>query len=181
MPPWLTEVLIALLAPAAALVGSYWGSRVAGRDRLRYERRVEAAETVLALLYELGSDFALWIDLRGIAGRPVDKLTEGELILGKLHRLRSYRQTRSMWLDPWVDPEVARTLDGTINRLGEWHGEFFNSMPKIPPYSEIPEGSQFEDVRASLAHWLREDWVSALRKIEHGLIGSLTSRSGRRR
>lgn len=177
MPPWLTEVVIAVLAPTAALVGSYWGSKVAGRDRLRFERRVETAETVLSLLHEIGSDLVLWVDLRGVAGRPMDKLAEGELILGKLHRLRSYRSTRSMWLNPWLAPDVAGELDATIDQLGEWYGKFFNAMPKIPPYSEIPEGSPFEEVRAGLSHWLHNDWVSALEKIERGLVDSLTTRT----
>lgn len=178
MPTSLTEVLIALLVPAAALMGSYFGSLVAGRDRLRYERRVEAVETVLAMLYELGSDFNLWIDMRGIAGRPLDKLTEGKLLLDKLNRLRSYRNTRSIWLDPWLAPDVASELDATIDQLGKRYGEFANAMPKVPPYSEIPEGSPFEEVRADLSNWLHDDWVSALEKIEQGLIGSLTRKKG---
>ena len=179
MPDWVTQVLIALLAPAAALAGSYWGSKIAGRDRLRYERRVETAEKVLALLYEIGSDLAVWTDPRmlvGSSGRALDDFTEGRLVLGKLRRLRSYRQTRSMWLDPWLDPESVKTLDDTLDEIGRRHGEFFNNLPPNE-HGIVPEGSPFEEIRARFSDWLRDGWVRALHEIEHALIGSLNSRS----
>lgn len=172
MPGWLMDVLIVLLAPAAALVGSHWGSRVAGREQLRYERRVDTVETVLTLLYELRWDFRLWIDPRGFIGEPKDKLTEGELILSKLNRLRSYRKTRSMWLDPWVSSVVVKTLDDTIEQLRNWHGEYFDVMPKTS-YGE-PEGSRHENARADLDRRLRDELPEATERIEQGLIGSLS-------
>jgi len=49
----------------------------------------------------------------------VDKLTEGQWIFGKLNRLRSDREARSIWLDPWVEPEALVTLDATIKQFGE--------------------------------------------------------------
>lgn len=179
VPGWLTEALIALLAPAAALVGSYWGSKVAGRDRLRFERRVETAETVLALLDEIGSDLAVWVDPRnlvGSSGRALDKFTEGTLILGKLRRLRSYRKTRSMWLDPWLEPGVVKILEDTLDEIGRRHAELFNNLP-ANEYGMVPEGSPFEEIRAEFSDWLRDGWVEALHEIERGLIGSLGRRS----
>lgn len=175
MPGWLMDVLIVLLAPVAALVGSHWGSRVAGREQLRYERRVDTVETVLTLLYELRWDFRLWIDPRGFIGRPADKLTEGELILSKLNRLRSYRKTRSMWLDPWVSSVVLKTLDDTIEQLGGWYGEYFDVMPKTD-YGES-EGSRHENTREDLARRLRDELPEAMERIEQGLIGSLSDAS----
>lgn len=180
MPAWLADLLIVVLAPIGALVGSYWGSVVIGRNQLTYERRVGTAETILELLYELGSEFSLWTDVRGVAGRPVDKLTEGELILGKLRRLKSYRQTRAVWVDSWIDPEVLDTLDSTMDQLGRWHMEFFNALPKNP-YGMVPEYSSFEDIRQDFVRWLNEDWLQALEKIEHGLIDVLTPQRGSRR
>ena len=53
------SALLVLPDQVKALSGSYWGSKVAGRDQLRYERRVDTAETVLVLLYEIGSGLAL--------------------------------------------------------------------------------------------------------------------------
>ena len=183
MSGWLTEVMIALLAPTAALAGSYWGSKVAGRDRLRFERRVETAETVLVLLYEIGSDLAVWVDPRnlvGSSGRALDKFTEGSLVLGKLQRLRSYRQTRSMWLDPWLESGVVKVLDDTLDEIGRRHAELFNNLP-ANEYGMVPEGSPFEETRVGFSGWLRGGWVDALREIERGLIGSLDRRSSWRR
>lgn len=138
---------------------------------------------MLALLYEIGSDLAVWTvpsGLVGSSGRAMDKFTEGLLVLGKLQRLRSYRQTRSMWLDPWLEPGVTKTLDDTLDEIGRRHAELFNNLP-ANEYGMVPEGSPFEEIRAGFSGWLRGGWVEALREIERGLIGSLGRRSSQRR
>lgn len=43
------DLLIAVLTPLAALIGSYLGSRFTSAHQLRLERRVETAETILGL------------------------------------------------------------------------------------------------------------------------------------
>ena len=62
LPDLLTTVLIAVLTPAGALLSAYLVSRVTSREQLGHTRRVETTEMILTLLYELNSDFVLWID-----------------------------------------------------------------------------------------------------------------------
>jgi hypothetical protein len=174
------EVLIAVLTPLAALIGSYLGSRLTSAHQLRLERRVETAETILAMLYELQDDFHLWLAPYPIVGRPTDKLTEGQLFNDKLNRLRGYRRMRAVWLDPWLRPEAIQMLDATIGQLGRWSADYFNALPKNP-HGQIPEGSPYPEVRERLGEWLGEGLPEALREIESELGRGLTSRTRWRR
>ncbi len=174
------EVLIAVLTPLAALIGSYLGSRFTSAHQLRLERRVETAETILSLLYELQDDFHLWLAPYPVVGRPADKLTEGRLISDKLNRLSGYRQRRAMWLDSWLCPEAKERLDDTTSQLSHWSSDYFNALPKNE-YGQIPEGSPYPEVRERLGEWLREELPDALREIEFAMGRGFANRSRWRR
>lgn len=172
MPEWLPS----LLSPLAALMGAYLGARAVGRRRYRDDRRIEAAEKVLGLLYELQDDFTLLLDLRGFVGTPADKRAEAQLFTAKLNRLSNYRRSRSVWLTPWTGRGTVEALDVVIRRLFDLSGEWFNTLPADPRDLERVPPETFashHEAREQALRWLNGEMPNALEKVEVGLIGRL--------
>ena len=118
----------------AALAGAYFGARTVNRLQYRDGRRIEVAETVLALLYQLQADFISHLDPLGVIGERVDKRVEGRLFGAKLNQLTNYRRTRSLWLDTWADAETLEALDTTIGRMGDLSRDYYNTLPADPQH-----------------------------------------------
>lgn len=172
MPDWFSS----LLSPLAALVGAYLGSRAVSRQRYRDERRVEVAEKVLGLLYELQIDFIYLLDIQGIVGIPIDKRTAEHSFTAKLNRLRDYRRSRSAWLDSLASRETIEVLDTTIRCLSDLSRAWFNTLPADPHDLErVPSGTfaDHEKARERAQVWLDGEMQDALKEIEAGMIGRL--------
>lgn len=169
-------VLWSAASPLAALAGAYLGARTVNRLQFRDGRRIEAAETVLAFLYQLQTDFVSHLDLLGAIGERIDKRVEGQLFGAKLNQLSNYRRSHSLWLDTWADRETAEALDLTIRRMGDLSRDYYNTMPADPQdLRRFPEGtfSAHEEATEAAQLWTQEELPRLVEKIEAGLVGRL--------
>lgn len=175
MADWAT-VLLSAASPVAALAGAYFGARAVNRLQFRDGRRIEAAETVLALLYQLQNDFVSHLDPLGAIGERIDKRVEGQLFGVKLNQLSNYRRTRSLWLDAWADWETTEVLDLTIRRMGDLSRDYYNTLPADPQdLQRFPAGtfSNHEEARETARRWTQEELPELVERIEAGLVGRL--------
>lgn len=180
MADWAT-VLLSAASPLAALAGAYFGARTVNRLQFRDGRRIEAAETVLALIYQLQTDFVSHLDPLGAIGERIDKRVEGQLFGAKLNQLSNYRRTRSLWLDVWADRETTEVLDLTIRRMGDLSRDYYNTLPADPQDLQRFSAGTFsnhEKAKETARRWIQEELPGLMERVEVGLVGRL---SGARR
>ena len=154
-----------VLTPAGAILGSYLAARVTSAKQLDYERLVEAVDHFTPLLYELVSDYFLWVTLPTTQQR----IYTGRVIEGKRHLLYSYRTRYAVRLDK----ATRDALNSVIAQLGEHYADVFNSyqgyfhvFDSNVNVADLPENHTYERAVEQTKEWLDSGLQDALTSLE---------------
>lgn len=171
------DLIVAILTPVGAVLGSYLAARVTSAKQLGYERLVEAADHVTPLLHELTGDYFQWVS----QFTAHERMYTGYVIGSKLTMLNGYQNRYRARLDN----QTREALSDVIGQLIEHHVRVSNAYPGSfhglsmnVAVKDLPEDARYEDAVEETRAWLNNELPRALERLERDFDRSLGSLEG---